>query len=840
MRENPEVVGAKLSPDGQFFALCIANREVKLVLAKSGEAVLRRRSKVSTVPMLAVHWVKGSLSLLIVTNSGVELHQLQENVKSRAFKLKHSKTVSYPILHHWFLPKEQALLLVDPQSNFACYRVGQGKALQRLCKFSLQCAGTSVSPPPKGYSYCKKQISLLALYGELCCIFVHEKEGRLQVFRLRSEGMELQHIYDLHSPGRYEVSVLDNVLVVHNVQAEVSLMFDIKVPEAEPISSPLPLGLSAAARRLLFHTSTNLSTPSRDAEPVALPPTTASGAEEGLPPSQTESNTATATAVEEGLCHGKGDQGSRERTDAEQQSWQEGQQQQAVHYGRVTFVSPRFVLDYDRKAARGILWTLHLDLAELARTWPSAQRPRLFQFLQQRRDMRAKELMLSLMLKYMEVPSNLSLLSGLLAQCNRTLLEQSLHEAQQGGRLYSAEEEDSLQRAHNTPVGASSFNLARTHSSSSFNLAPTHSSSSVRPPASSSSSSLHVSPVEPDSSPPDSPRSSALSSSSSSSSSMEPDPLPSVDTGSPKRDHNLDTFDPSASAASLAPSASVLAAASSGGPGWLDGSQYPWTPVQLLLTSNGLLYLTQREVLSHLFLPAARSLSPSLVLPVLTEYLRSLNRFRLPPEPSLQSLLVDLLLSQARFHEIHQHLQYHVLADSLPLAHRLLALDQVYPPALQLALDMFYRLQAFPTLLRTFLSQHKPVAGLKLVSHKSGLFSEPGLGPRDFLLEALYSKDDVAFFSVFKFFQKRNLHRRGTIDFAKEENCDEFVREFAKRFAPGGGSSARKESWSWWHDLTDDLQAEEEQESQAQEAARHQDRGRRNHESAAETETRTN
>eukprot|EP00808_Paulinella_micropora_P007457 g61928.t1 len=803
MSENPEVVGAKLSPDGQFLALCIANREVRLVLANTGEAILRRRSKVSTVPMLAVHWVAGSLSLLIVTNSGVEMHQLFEHTKSRAFKLKHSKTVSYPILHHWFLPKEQALLLVDKQNNFVCYRIGHHKTgLQKLCKFTLQCAGTSLEPPPKGFTYSKKQVSLLSLYGDLCCVFVHEREGTLQVLRLRSEGMELQHTYALYSPGRYEVSVLDNVLVVHNVKAEVSLIFDTKMAETAPISSPLPLGFSPAALQLLehhnhsHHSKHTRHSPANDGQEQTGEGFVQGDSQRIFLHEEQADHLASPTRTEQGSPNHSC----------------KPLPQQAVRYGRVTFVAPRFILDYDRKKARGVLWTLDLDLCELARTWPSSHRPKLFTFLQNRRDIRAKHLMLDLLLTYSAVPSNLSLLSALMTQLNSTLLEHTLAQvvasgqpnnlAVAGGPVAAAvspggsegeaqqqqEEEDSLQTAHNAPVGASSFNLAPrsasvvSSSSSTSLVAPNFAS------ASSSFSPFLSFSAEPSRDKKESLQEGQEGADSQSSKAILQSPLPSSALSS-------SSFSSQADQAPLSHSK----------PAWPPAprpTQYPNTPLQVLFTVKGMLIVTQREMISHLFLPASRTLSPAVVVPVLTEYLRSLHRFRLQADPLLHALLVELLLCEKRYHEIHQHLQYHVLADSLPLAHRLLALQHEYPPAFQLALDMLYRLQAFPTLLRTFLSMKKPVAGLKLVSHKSGLFLEPGLSPRDFLSVAMEG-EDVAFFSVFTFFQKRNLHRRGTKEFAKEEGCDHFAAEFARRFSSGTTKKSRETWWHRWHDLED-------------------------------------
>ena len=54
----------------------------------------------------------------------------------------------------------------------------------------------------------------------------------------------------------------------------------------------------------------------------------------------------------------------------------------------------------------------------------------------------------------------------------------------------------------------------------------------------------------------------------------------------------------------------------------------------------------------------------------------------------LYELIINILVHNNCFYQLHQFLQYHVLGDSKPLACLMLSLESVYPPAHQLALDM--------------------------------------------------------------------------------------------------------------------------------------------------------
>lgn len=93
----------------------------------------------------------------------------------------------------------------------------------------------------------------------------------------------------------------------------------------------------------------------------------------------------------------------------------------------------------------------------------------------------------------------------------------------------------------------------------------------------------------------------------------------------------------------------------------------------------------------------------------LLEYLRSLQEHRKRPrnqvrptqrsqqkhyEEQLLEMVVNLLVQNGSWYQIHQLLQYHVLDDSVHLACILLSLQNAYPPSEQLALDMLCRLTA--------------------------------------------------------------------------------------------------------------------------------------------------
>ncbi|EEC17809.1 conserved hypothetical protein, partial [Ixodes scapularis] len=164
------------------------------------------------------------------------------------------------------------------------------------------------------------------------------------------------------------------------------------------------------------------------------------------------------------------------------------------------------------------------------------------------------------------------------------------------------------------------------------------------------------------------------------------------------------------------------------------------------------------------------------VVSTLVEYIRSLVEHRVAVPYCLNELLINVLVRNRRFHQLHQFLQYHVLTDTKPLACLLLSLHTLYPPATQLALDMLKRLgTANEEIVEVLLSQHKVLSAIRFVQNTGGT---DAISARKFLEAARSHDDDTVFYAVFKFFEHRNVALRGKPEFAKGEHCEQYVKHF--------------------------------------------------------------
>ncbi len=94
---------------------------------------------------------------------------------------------------------------------------------------------------------------------------------------------------------------------------------------------------------------------------------------------------------------------------------------------------------------------------------------------------------------------------------------------------------------------------------------------------------------------------------------------------------------------------------------------------------EGVVAVTQADMYTHVFVPIEERDPPVLdikyVVGVVTEYIRSLNFHHVAVTPPLYELLIDFLVRNNKWYQLHQFLQYHVVSDSTHVAGKLLSLE---------------------------------------------------------------------------------------------------------------------------------------------------------------------
>lgn len=167
-------------------------------------------------------------------------------------------------------------------------------------------------------------------------------------------------------------------------------------------------------------------------------------------------------------------------------------------------------------------------------------------------------------------------------------------------------------------------------------------------------------------------------------------------------------------------------------------------------------------------------------LSVLIEYFRSLNSKSIPIEYHLYKLLFDTLKKSNKLYQLQQYLQYHVLTDSQPLACLLISIQSTYPAAYQLGLDMLKRLGTDKREIIDVLLSKKHVLSAIRYAQSNNL--NEFLLPKKFFEATKELNDPLVFYSVFKYFEDKNIKERGTPKFKPEDDCDIFSKYFIDLF----------------------------------------------------------
>ncbi|XP_059140250.1 regulator of MON1-CCZ1 complex-like isoform X2 [Physella acuta] len=197
---------------------------------------------------------------------------------------------------------------------------------------------------------------------------------------------------------------------------------------------------------------------------------------------------------------------------------------------------------------------------------------------------------------------------------------------------------------------------------------------------------------------------------------------------------------------------------------------------------NKKVVVEQPDMFTHVFsiFEDYKDIKYKFMVAVLIEYIRSLHQFNIPVQHYVYELIINILVHNNCFYQLHQFLQYHVLSDSKPLACLMLSLETVYPPAHQLALDMLKRIQtANEEIIEVLLSKQQLLPALRFIRSVGNVESASA---RKFLEAALNTNDNMIFYTVFKFFEQRNVRSRQNPRFQTGEHCEQYVKQFESLF----------------------------------------------------------
>uniref|UniRef100_A0A6B2KYX7 Uncharacterized protein n=1 Tax=Arcella intermedia TaxID=1963864 RepID=A0A6B2KYX7_9EUKA len=228
----------KLSPDGKFLGIKRKEESIEIVpLLPEKLASFVHTSKRKKDPLLGFYWTYPS-NLLLVTKSGFELYSIFSSKSGNSVKLikEYKKNIN------WFVYSPIVRILLLSCSSKTSILQGfhfmmKKNGVMKLPKFDLFPKNTEGSVHPS-------EIFISQIYNALYCIHVNDKASKreLVLYHLSNHSVVAKHHIDLHTDGIINLSVIDNLIIAHNIDQQISMIFDIKLKELNfPAAAPLPL-----------------------------------------------------------------------------------------------------------------------------------------------------------------------------------------------------------------------------------------------------------------------------------------------------------------------------------------------------------------------------------------------------------------------------------------------------------------------------------------------------------------------------------------------------------------------------------------------------------------------
>ncbi|KAI8562043.1 hypothetical protein RHMOL_Rhmol03G0004300 [Rhododendron molle] len=337
--EGP-VLSVRFSLDAKVLAIQRSNHDIQFWNRETGNT-FSQKYRSDSESILGFFWTDcPTCDIVFVKTSGLDMFSLDSELKSLLLVETKKFNVSWYVYTH----ESRLLLLASGMQckSFIGYQLSAAGII-RLPRFEMAMAKSEANSKPV---LAAEDVHIVTIYGRIYCLQVDRVAMLLHSHRFYRDAVVQQGSLPIYS-SKIAVSVVDNVLLVHEVDAKVVILYDIFSDSRAPISAPLPLLLRSYPRAITASSQSN----TRDSE----------------------TSEAKDLSDIEAVIYGDG--------------W--------------TFLVPDLICD----AANGLLWKIHLDL-EASTFWhpfraistSSSEVTSVLEFLQRRKleAYKAKQLCLAI------------------------------------------------------------------------------------------------------------------------------------------------------------------------------------------------------------------------------------------------------------------------------------------------------------------------------------------------------------------------------------------------------------------------------------------------------------
>ena len=218
------VLNVRFSVDRQYLCIQRSHTDIEVInLQNRTEAIASCKNKGQGNMVHGAIWVNSELSdLALVTTQGLELLKIS-NEGADLKLVKHDKR-----LIHWFIYYHEARLLCfctgKDHNTIQCFQLLPDKLL-KMPDFDPD---AGIGPNGKRLPLDRASFLICRLYDKLCCIHVCAPRQELVVYQLGKEAVGRLCTINLFTAcEQFAVSVMDSLLVVHNTDSNITMVFDV-------------------------------------------------------------------------------------------------------------------------------------------------------------------------------------------------------------------------------------------------------------------------------------------------------------------------------------------------------------------------------------------------------------------------------------------------------------------------------------------------------------------------------------------------------------------------------------------------------------------------------------
>ncbi|KAG4916034.1 hypothetical protein JHK87_053591 [Glycine soja] len=254
--EGP-IIAIRYSLDTKVIAIQRSNHEIQFWDRETG-GTFSHKCRPESESILGFFWTDSQqCDIVLVKTSGLDLYAYNSESKSLQLVQTKKLNVSWYVYTH----ESRLVLLASGMQckTFHGFQISSADIV-RLPRFEMVMAKSEANSKPV---LAAEDAFIVTVYGRIYCLQVDRVAMLLHSYRLYRDAVIQQGSLPIYS-NSIAVSVVDNVLLIHQVDAKVVILYDLFADSRAPISAPLPLLLRGFPRSSTLSQSSGRESESTD------------------------------------------------------------------------------------------------------------------------------------------------------------------------------------------------------------------------------------------------------------------------------------------------------------------------------------------------------------------------------------------------------------------------------------------------------------------------------------------------------------------------------------------------------------------------------------------------